>query len=121
MGGEGSYSVDVVGSDGEQLAYTSTALVLDCDPCEYAVYLYFTLDHNCPPAGDSCCSLPPPESPLSISWTAEYFDECDNSMGSDSGTMLLWQEDCVPMTGGDVSFVTPDMATQYISCDCVAP
>jgi hypothetical protein len=121
MGGEGSYSVDIVGVDGELLAYTGAVLVLDCDPCEYAVYAYFTLEASCPPPTDSCCSLPPPESPLSVAWTAEFFDECDNSMGTASGTMLLWQEDCVPVTGGDSTFETPDFATQYIYCDCIAP
>lgn len=32
MGGEGSYSVDIVGTDGEDLAYTSASLVLECEP-----------------------------------------------------------------------------------------
>lgn len=32
MGGEGTYTLNIVGSDGEQIAYGSTTLILECEP-----------------------------------------------------------------------------------------
>jgi hypothetical protein len=33
MGGEGTYSLDIVGSDSVDFVYTSTTLILECEPC----------------------------------------------------------------------------------------
>ncbi|HNG93236.1 MAG TPA: hypothetical protein PLB32_10595 [Acidobacteriota bacterium] len=122
MGGAGIYPLTIVGEDGSLVEYGVSELVLECDICEGAAYSYFTLDINCPSPDILCCDYPGPEdTPVTVLWTATYYDTCDNVMGSDSGTITMWQEGCDVFKTGDTTFTTPDMAENEIYCECLNP
>jgi hypothetical protein len=122
MGGAGTYPLTIVGEDGTLVVFGASELVLECDPCAGAAYSYFTLDIDCPSPETLCCAYPGPEDhPVVVSWTATYYDECDNVMGSDSGTINMWQVDCNVTRAGDTTFTTPDMVEHEILCDCLNP
>lgn len=123
MGGAGTYSLSVVGEDGTFVEFGSSELVLECNPCAGAVFDYFSLEMDCTPISETlCCALPSvEEAPVGINWTVSYYDTCNNLMGSDSGTIYHWQEECLSQIAGDTSFTTPDMVTYDVSCDCINP
>lgn len=122
MGGAGTYPLTIVGEDGTLVEFGNSEIVLECDSCESTGYSYFNLDIDCSELESTlCCALPSEESAISIPWTAYFYDNCDEVIGTESGTMLAWGEACVLTLSGDNSFTTPDMVEHEIFCDCLNP
>ena len=122
MGGAGTYSLLIVGEDGTSVQFGASELVLECES-ECNDYEYLIFESNCDEIeAINCCSLPIFPEFFSLEWTVTYYNDCDEVVGSDSGTIQVYQTEedpCIKIFTGDTTYTPPGSDPIEIFCDCI--